>query len=86
MNFVDFTGFAWALGIFGLAIAGGIYGYVTRQDQGNEVMVDLGEQIHDGAMAFLRREYTVLAGFVVLVAGLLGPLGGFEWKGRRLDQ
>ena len=81
MNFVDFTGFAWALGIFGLAIAGGIYGYVTRQDQGNEVMVDLGEQIHDGAMAFLRREYTVLAGFVVLVAGLLGIAIGWNSAG-----
>ena len=72
MNFVDFTGYAWALGVAGLAIAAGIYAYVTRQDQGSEVMIDLGQQIHDGAMAFLRREYTVLAAFVVIVAGLLG--------------
>ena len=72
MNFVDFTGYAWALGVAGLAIAAGIYAYVTRQDQGSEVMIDLGQQIHDGAMAFLRREYTVLAVFVVIVAGLLG--------------
>jgi K(+)-stimulated pyrophosphate-energized sodium pump len=34
-------------------------------------MIDLGEQIHDGAMTFLRREYTVLAGFVAIVAVLL---------------
>ena len=34
-------------------------------------MIDLAEQIHDGAMAFLRREYTVLAVFVVVVAILL---------------
>ena len=72
MNFVDFTEYAWALGVAGLAIAAGIYAYVTRQDQGSEVMIDLGQQIHDGAMAFLRREYTVLAVFVVIVAGLLG--------------
>jgi len=72
MNFVDLTGFAWLLGTIGLAIAGVIYGYVKKQDPGNETMVDLGEQIHDGAMAFLRREYTVLAGFVVVVAVLLG--------------
>jgi K(+)-stimulated pyrophosphate-energized sodium pump len=72
MNFVDLTGFAWLLGFVGLAIAGGIYAYVKRQDPGNETMVDIGEQIHDGAMAFLRREYTVLAGFVVVVAVLLG--------------
>ncbi|MDX1646338.1 MAG: sodium-translocating pyrophosphatase [Longimicrobiales bacterium] len=71
MNFVDLTGFAWLLGLLGMAVAGGIYGYVKKQDQGNETMVDLGEQIHDGAMAFLRTEYSVLAGFVALVAVLL---------------
>jgi K(+)-stimulated pyrophosphate-energized sodium pump len=77
MNFVDLTGFAWLLGTIGLAIAGAIYGYVKKQDPGNQTMVDLGEQIHDGAMAFLRREYTVLAGFVVVVAALLGfAIGG----------
>jgi K(+)-stimulated pyrophosphate-energized sodium pump len=71
MNFIDLTGFAWLLGLAGLGVAGGIYGYVKKQDAGNETMIDLGEQIHDGAMAFLRREYTVLAGFVVIVAILL---------------
>ncbi|KPJ77735.1 MAG: potassium transporter [Gemmatimonas sp. SG8_23] len=81
MNFVDLTGFAWLLGVTGLAIAGGIYGYVTRQDAGNEIMVDLGEQIHDGAMAFLRREYTVLAGFVAVVAILLGMAIGWVSAG-----
>jgi len=72
MNFVDLTGFAWLLGLMGLGVAGGIYGYVKKQDPGNDTMVDIGEQIHDGAMAFLRREYTVLAGFVAVVAVLLG--------------
>jgi K(+)-stimulated pyrophosphate-energized sodium pump len=71
MNFVDLTDFAWLLGLAGLALAGGIYGYVKKQPAGSEGMIDLGEQIHDGAMAFLRREYTVLAAFVVVVAILL---------------
>jgi len=70
-DLVVFAEWAWLLGVFGLIIAGGIYGYVKKQPTGNEMMVDLGEQIHDGAMAFLRREYTVLAGFVALVAILL---------------
>jgi K(+)-stimulated pyrophosphate-energized sodium pump len=78
MNFVDFTNFAGALGVVGLAIAAGIYGYVIRQDQGTAVMIDLGDQIHDGAMAFLRREYTVLAGFVAVVAVLLGLAIGWS--------
>ncbi len=71
MNLIDFAGFAWLLGLGGLGVAGGIYLYVLKQDPGNETMVDIAEQIHDGAMTFLRREYTVLAGFVIVVAVLL---------------
>jgi K(+)-stimulated pyrophosphate-energized sodium pump len=71
-DFVTLTDWAWLLGLIGLGVAGFIYGYVKRQDPGTEVMVDLANQIHDGAMAFLRREYTVLAVFVVVVAVLLG--------------
>ena len=81
MNFVDFTGFAWLLGVAGLSIAGGIYGYVKKQPPGNEMMIDIGDQIHDGAMAFLRREYTVLAGFVVVVAVLLNFAISLETAG-----
>jgi K(+)-stimulated pyrophosphate-energized sodium pump len=78
MDFVVLTDWAWLLGLVGLAVAGGIYGYVKKQPAGTDVMIDLGEQIHDGAMAFLRREYMVLSGFIVIVAILLalaiGPL------------
>ena len=68
---VALTDWAWLLGLFALVAAGGIYGYVKKQPPGNETMIDIGEQIHDGAMTFLRREYTVLSGFVVVVAILL---------------
>jgi K(+)-stimulated pyrophosphate-energized sodium pump len=78
MNFVDLTGFAWLLALAGLGVAGGVYGYVKKQPAGNETMIDLGEQIHDGAMAFLRREYSVLAVFVVVVAVLLAFAIGLE--------
>jgi K(+)-stimulated pyrophosphate-energized sodium pump len=71
MDLVAFTGFAWVFGVVGLVIAGLIYNYVKSQPAGNEVMIDLGDQIHDGAMAFLRREYTVLAVFIAIVAVLL---------------
>jgi K(+)-stimulated pyrophosphate-energized sodium pump len=77
-DFVAFTDWAWLLGLLGLGSAAGIYGYVIKQDPGTEIMVDLGEQIHDGAMAFLRREYTVLAAFVAVVALLLGWAIGVE--------
>jgi len=71
-DLVMLTNWAWLLGLVGLGAAAGIYMYVHGQPSGNDVMRDLEEQIHDGAMAFLRREYTVLAFFVALVAVLLG--------------
>jgi K(+)-stimulated pyrophosphate-energized sodium pump len=46
--------------------------WVSRQDPGTERMQMIGKWISDGAMAFLAREYKVLAIFVVAVAVLLG--------------
>ncbi|HEX6199335.1 MAG TPA: sodium/proton-translocating pyrophosphatase, partial [Thermoanaerobaculia bacterium] len=46
-------------------------GWVNRQDPGNETMVRIAGHIREGAMAFLAREYRVLAVFVVVVAALL---------------
>jgi K(+)-stimulated pyrophosphate-energized sodium pump len=46
--------------------------YTNSKDPGDAVMVDIANQIQIGAMAFIRREYTVLAGFVAVVAVLLG--------------
>jgi len=68
---IDFAWLAWPLGLIGLVFALLIYFYIARQSPGNEVMQDIAEQIELGAMAFLRREYTVLSGFVIVVAGLL---------------
>ncbi|NIP60626.1 MAG: sodium-translocating pyrophosphatase, partial [Gemmatimonadetes bacterium] len=76
--FMSWTGWAWALGLIGLGIAAFLYRYVRGQDSGNEMMVDLSDQIHSGAMAFLRREYTFLAVFVAVVAALLGWAIGIE--------
>ena len=45
--------------------------WVNKQDAGTTEMKDIAALIREGAMAFLAREYKVLAGFVVVVAGLL---------------
>ena len=45
--------------------------WVNKQDAGDAKMVEIAGFIREGAMAFLSREYKVLAAFVVLVAGLL---------------
>jgi K(+)-stimulated pyrophosphate-energized sodium pump len=70
-DLLGLSNLAGAFGLVGLVIAGLIYGYVKKQDSGTAEMQDLADQIHDGAMAFLRREYTMLAGFVAVVAILL---------------
>jgi K(+)-stimulated pyrophosphate-energized sodium pump len=59
------------LGVVGLVGALVIYLYIMRQSTGTELMTELAERIQEGAMAFLRREYAVLAIFVVVVAALL---------------
>jgi len=59
------------LGVIGLAIAFIIYTGVVKQPVGNEKMKEISDQIHDGAMAFLGREYKVLAIFIVIVFVLM---------------
>ncbi|ADD66878.1 V-type H(+)-translocating pyrophosphatase [Denitrovibrio acetiphilus DSM 12809] len=59
------------LGVIGLAIAYVIYMNVVKQPVGNEKMREISDAIHDGAMAFLGREYKVLAIFIVIVFVLM---------------
>lgn len=62
--------------IFACGVAALIFGWlrsawINKQDAGNDTMVKIAGHIREGAMAFLGREYRVLAIFVVVVAGLL---------------
>jgi len=52
--------------------------WIASQPAGNEQMQRIGGFITEGAMAFLRAEYSVLAGFVVVVAALLAWQGASE--------
>ena len=45
--------------------------WITKQERGNETMIEIANAISRGARAFLRREYSVLAVFVVVVAVVL---------------
>ena len=47
---------------------------VLAAPQGNERMVELSTAIREGAMAFMRREYTWIAVFVVAMAALISTL------------
>jgi K(+)-stimulated pyrophosphate-energized sodium pump len=60
------------VGVLGLVMAWLVYRHVTAQPAGSAAMVEISDQIHTGAMAFLRREYSILVWFVIIVAILLG--------------
>ena len=77
-NFAQLPMIAAAAGAIGLVVALFTYFYVRRQSPGNDIMQDLARQIHDGSMAFLRREYTWLLPFLVVIAVLLGALVGWN--------
>ena len=53
--------------------------WVARQDPGTALMQRIGGFISEGAMAFLKAEYKVLAWFVIVVAALLA------WQGASSD-
>lgn len=59
------------LGLVGLGVALLIYLAVRNRPDGNEKMREIAGYIHEGAMAFLKREYQILSLFVVVVFVLL---------------
>ena len=48
--------------------------WINKQDPGTAKMQEIGAAVREGAMAFLTREYKVLAVFVLVVAALLAVL------------
>lgn len=72
-----------AAGIAALLFAAFKANWVKNQEPGDEKMVTIAGHIQEGAMAFLKREYSVLAIFVAVVAVLLAfgnrSLEGSHW-------
>ena len=65
-------------GAFGLLIALVIYFIVVSYDEGSEKVKKIADQIHLGAMVFMRREYTYLFFFVLVLIGLSYVALGFN--------
>lgn len=65
------TVYAPWLAVIGLLVAYLIYQYVKKQPNGNETMQKLEGMINAGAMAFLRKEYSILVIFIAAVFVLL---------------
>ena len=62
----------------GLSLAGILYLYLKKQSSGSSKMKKISENIHLGAMTFLKEEYSRLGVFVLVVSALL--FFGFSWK------
>jgi len=62
---------AQILGVVGILFALMLYFTIKRKDAGNDLMKDIAGQIAEGAMVFLKREYSILAIFIIVVFALL---------------
>lgn len=68
ISFVKFSPF---LGLAGFAFALLTYLWIVKQPAGNQTMTNIAAKIELGSMTFLKKEYTILAGFLVIVVLLL---------------
>ncbi|MHC8597594.1 sodium-translocating pyrophosphatase [Arenicellales bacterium IMCC55707] len=67
------------LGVVGLLAAFIVYRSVLSYSPGSGKVVEIGEKIHRGAMVFMRREYSYLAIFVIVVGALIF-ISDLGWK------
>lgn len=66
---------AMGAGLLALLFAAYLFVQLRQLDPGTPRMVELSGAIHEGAMAFLRREYRTLAVFVVILAAVIWIVG-----------
>ncbi|NLE89612.1 MAG: sodium-translocating pyrophosphatase [Dehalococcoidales bacterium] len=70
---------ALSAGLLGVIVAGLMAQFVLKQPQGTKAVRDISAAIKEGALAFLGREYRVLAVFVVAVTLILGFVPMLGW-------
>ena len=68
---MEILALALAAGALALLFALYLVFQVMRQDPGDETVQEIGKAIQEGAMAFLRREYTLLAAFVLVITVII---------------
>ncbi|MFO7982407.1 MAG: sodium-translocating pyrophosphatase [Desulfuromonadales bacterium] len=74
---MDLQVFVPIVGVVGFIIALILYNVVKSEPVGNELMKEISDSIHAGAMTFLGREYRVLALFIFVVFFLVAFGMGF---------
>jgi len=74
MILIDLIPYSYIIGLIGLIIAIAIYFRVKSYPKGNEVMQEIAEAIHSGAMVFLKKEYLFITIFVLVLFIVLWKL------------
>jgi K(+)-stimulated pyrophosphate-energized sodium pump len=78
--FMDYMFIALIAGVLGLAFAVFSALYVLKQSEGTDRMKEISAAIKEGALAFLRREYQILAVFVIAVTIILSVIPDLGWR------
>src|SRR4030042_2210174 len=77
---MEWIGIASLTGISALVFVYFTAKKVMRKDPGTPQMVAISDAVHEGAMAFLKREYKAISAFAIVVAILLAiGLKGQGW-------
>ena len=74
MALLDLIPYSFIIGFLGLVFALVLYFLIKRYPRGNELMIEISEAVHSGAMVFLRREYTYIFIFVAVMFVVLWQL------------
>ncbi len=74
MALLDLIPYSFIVGLLGLVFALVLYFLIKRYPRGNDRMIEISEAVHSGAMVFLRREYTYIFIFVVVMFVVLWKL------------
>ena len=66
-----------AAGLLGLVAAAMLYRWIIQQPSGDPLMIAIADEIHLGAMTYLRAQYTKIGIFALVVTMLLSMQHGF---------
>ena len=74
MTLLNLIPYSFIFGFLGLFLAILLYFLIKRYPKGTEIMNEIAEAVHSGAMTFLRREYSYISIFVIVLFIILWKL------------
>jgi K(+)-stimulated pyrophosphate-energized sodium pump len=75
---LGFYSYSPFIGLAGFLFALATYAWILKQPAGNARMTEIAGLIEGGSMTFLKKEYSILLGFLIIVALLLGYKLGWD--------